>query len=100
MISEMGSGHRKQHDHRDGGAVERATEWLDRELFPILGPPALGPYDRPEIDSPEVVSQSKCPICGYPMGAHIIELSDDSGHVFIRHPDASFHEVMETGRTP
>lgn len=35
-------------DEHDQGAVAKATEWLNEKLYPILGPPPLGPYETNE----------------------------------------------------
>jgi hypothetical protein len=72
--------------------IDRATEWLNNKLFPYIGPPALGPYDK---ESTEPVSDRSCPICGYPMGEHRKEESD--GHVYLHHPDGDAAGVMEVG---
>lgn len=87
------------HAHQPGKALDKATTWLDTELFPLIGPPPLGPYDKPELDPPDVILHQRCPICRHPMSEHTVELSTDNGHVYLRHPDDSFHELMETGRS-
>lgn len=70
--------------------IDRATDWLNHKLFPYIGPPTLGPYDE---ESAEPVSDRACPICGYPMGEHVKEVSD--GHVYLHHPDGDAAGVME-----
>jgi hypothetical protein len=75
-------------------AIDRAVEWLNEKLEPVLGAADLGPFDEPP-DPPEAVRP--CPICHYPMGEHRVEVDAD-GRVFLHHPDLSIHEVMETGR--
>jgi len=76
----------------------QATEWLNMKLLPWLGPPPLGPYDRPELDPPDAVAHKPCPICGRMMSEHRVEASRITGKVFLYHPDESIHEVLETGR--
>jgi hypothetical protein len=73
--------------------VEEATEWLNDKLSPYIGAAQLGPFG-PDLEPP--VSFRRCPICGYPMGEHIVE-EDTDGRIYLHHPDDRFHEVMETG---
>ena len=75
-------------------AIDRAAEWLNRKLFPYLGPPQLGPWD-PESNIPE--SAHPCPICAHPMSDHLAEFDSDTGHYFLHHPDDRFPDVMEVG---
>jgi hypothetical protein len=88
----------KEHSGPEESKLEAVTEWLDDKLLPYLGPPALGPYDKSEVDPPEVIAEALCPICGHAMGAHIIETTTNHGTIYLRHPDDSFPELMETGR--
>jgi hypothetical protein len=88
----------KEHRDPEESKLQAATEWLNDKLLPYLGPPALGPYDQAELDPPEVVTEALCPICGHPMGTHTVEMTTSRGTIYLRHPDDTFHEVMETGR--
>jgi hypothetical protein len=86
----------KQKDHKEHHyGIGSAAEWLDDRLLPILGPPALGPYDAP---STIATSDRACPICGRALREHEAELDPGSGHIFLHHPDASIEGVLETGR--
>lgn len=49
----------------------RVFDWLDRGLFPVLGPPPLGPFGH--VGSAE--AEAKCPICTHPMREHLIDHS-------------------------
>ncbi|MGA0568012.1 hypothetical protein ACO2Q7_11815 [Rathayibacter sp. KR2-224] len=91
----IGEGEINRHDHKES-KLEKAVEWLDEKLFPYLGPPALGPYDKPEVDPPATLDAVPCPICGQLMSAHITEVAED-GRRFLRHPDERFRASMETG---
>lgn len=62
---------------RLGTGAERAAEWLDAKLFPLFGPPPLGPYG-PEAPKAEA---AVCPICGRGIGEH--DLERDHGHTFL-----------------
>ena len=55
-------------DFDDRGFFNR----LNRRLFPVLGPPPLGPYR--EAPQPDPASAA-CPLCGRPMSQHVIERS-------------------------
>jgi hypothetical protein len=66
----------------------RAVEWLDGKLFPVFGPPPIGPYDiEPE-------QKTLCPLCNEPLLDHRLEI--DEGHTYLHCPDDS--AVFETGR--
>lgn len=74
--------------------IGRATGWLNGKLYPYLGPPPLGPYSA---ESTEPVSHRACPLCGYPMSEHLAEVSPETGHIYLHHPDAAVEGVMEVG---
>ena len=46
-------------------------DWLNRKLYPALGPPPRGPYG-PVVKR---VGEAICPVCGQPMSAHTIDHS-------------------------
>lgn len=64
-------------ESRLGTRAERAAEWLDAKLLPVLGPPPLGPYDQeaPRTDA------ATCPLCTRRIDEHTIER--DHGHAFL-----------------
>ena len=70
-----------------------AAEWLDGKLFPILGPPPLGPYDA---ETPRTPEHNLCPLCGKPMPQHTVER--EGGHAFIHCPGPGMTEMAESGR--
>jgi hypothetical protein len=56
---------------RDRGGL-RWSDRLNARLFPWLGPPPLGPFDQDPLPPTDVKA---CPLCGAPMGEHVIERS-------------------------
>jgi len=59
--------------------------WLNRTLFPWIGPPPLGPYtDVPEAEVLAAKEQAVCPLCGSLMSLHEIDRSGERTQ--IRHP--------------
>jgi hypothetical protein len=68
----------------------RATEWLNANLEPILGPPQTAPDDRQEYTP---ASERVCPVCGRRMDEHAVELVD--GHTYYHHPGGDPSNVME-----
>ena len=64
-------------ESRLGTRAERAAEWLDAKLLPVLGPPPLGP-NGPEAPRTEAAT---CPICTRRIDEHTTER--DHGHVFL-----------------
>ncbi|MDJ0348592.1 hypothetical protein [Cryobacterium sp. PH29-G1] len=46
-------------------------DWLNRKLYPALGPAPAGPYG-PVV---ERVGEAICPVCGRPMSEHTIDHS-------------------------
>ncbi|MEY9953086.1 hypothetical protein [Leifsonia sp. EB34] len=62
---------------RLGTRAERAAEWLDAKLLPVLGPPPLGPYGQ---EAPRTEAAT-CPLCGSRIDEHRSER--DHGHAFL-----------------
>ena len=58
---------------------------LNRRLFPVLGPPPLGPYGEAPLPP---VRDMACPLCGHPMSDHRIE-RHDGAETFVHCPDDS-----------
>ncbi len=54
----------------DGGYLG-LIDWLNEKLYPLIGPPPLGPYDRVV----ERIGGAMCPVCGSPMSEHFIDRS-------------------------
>jgi hypothetical protein len=46
-------------------------DWLNRKLFPVIGPPPVGPYETVV----KQVGEAVCPVCGRPMSEHSIDHS-------------------------
>lgn len=46
-------------------------DWLNRKLFPVFGPPPVGPYETVV----KRVGEAVCPVCGMPMSEHTIDRS-------------------------
>jgi hypothetical protein len=65
-----------------GHSPADAARWLDDKLFPIFGPPPLGPYDA---ESPRTPEHNLCPLCGHPMPEHTIE--HEGAHSFLNCPE-------------
>ncbi|GAA3885492.1 hypothetical protein GCM10022381_29510 [Leifsonia kafniensis] len=61
------------------------TAWVNRTLFPWIGPPPLGPYtDEPEAEVRAAKAQSVCPMCGELMSVHEIDRSGERTQIY--HP--------------
>ncbi len=61
----------KQEGQGHGNAFVRLIDWMNEKLMASIGPPPLGPYDA----LVERVGEGVCPICGHPMGEHLIDHS-------------------------
>ncbi|MCU1480721.1 MAG: hypothetical protein JWQ19_1507 [Subtercola sp.] len=58
---------------REAGGV---GNWLNKRLFPYLGPPPLGPIDTETAESKARRAQAgACPLCGQPMSLHDVDRS-------------------------
>jgi hypothetical protein len=64
-------------ESRLGTRAERAAEWLDAKLLPVLGPPPLGPYGQ---EAPRTEAAT-CPLCTRRIDEHTLER--DHGHAFL-----------------
>jgi hypothetical protein len=65
----------KQHKTtvKEAGGV---GNWLNRRLFPYLGPPPLGVVDtRSEETKAQAALAGACPLCGNPMSEHVVDRS-------------------------
>ena len=60
-----------QNDFGEPHSHEGFFNKLNRVLFPWLGPPPLGPYDEPVVETKPAL----CPLCGQPMADHEIDRS-------------------------
>jgi hypothetical protein len=69
----------KVHQRR-GHRAERAAEWLDAKLLPVLGPPPLGPYGA---EAPRTEA-AVCPLCGSRIDQHARQR--DHGHAYLLCP--------------
>jgi hypothetical protein len=72
----------------EGGEGRRPgglTNWVNRTLFPWIGPPPLGPYNViPEEEVAAAKAASVCPICGNLMSIHDIDRSGERTQIY--HP--------------
>ncbi|WP_223690973.1 hypothetical protein [Leifsonia poae] len=75
--------------NRIGRDADRAAEWLDGKLFPILGPPPIGPYD---LESPRMPEDQLCPLCGHRIDEHGTQR--DHEHAYLLCPEPS-HEQLQ-----
>ena len=72
----------KENGRRGAGGF---TAWVNRTLFPWIGPPPLGPYNVvPEGDVRAAKAASVCPICGELMSVHEIDRSGERTQLY--HP--------------
>jgi hypothetical protein len=60
----------KGHTAHSSHSPANAARWLDDKLFPIFGPPPLGPYGA---ETPRTAEHNLCPLCGRPMPEHMME---------------------------
>ncbi len=81
--------------------IVQATDWLNEKLFPVLGPPPLGPYDD---DTAERLRHERgddvCPVCGHPLSEHEVITEPAAGKVWLHCPGRPAGEQLETGRMP
>jgi hypothetical protein len=69
----------------DGRRPGGLTNWVNKTLFPWIGPPPLGPYNVvPEADVAAAKAASVCPICGNLMSIHEIDRSGERTQIY--HP--------------
>ncbi|MFC4243854.1 hypothetical protein ACFOYW_10745 [Gryllotalpicola reticulitermitis] len=79
-------------DGKDG--VQRATEWLDDKLVPILGPAPNGPFESDRAEDPRPgVTDELCPVCHHAMSRHTEEVEPGTNRVFRRCPDGTIVET-------
>ena len=61
------------------------TKWVNKTLFPWIGPPPLGPYNIiPEAEVAAAKAASTCPICGELMSIHEIDRTGERTQIY--HP--------------
>lgn len=85
-------------DGKDG--VQRATEWLDGKLVPILGPAPTGPFESDEADDPNPgVADELCPVCHHALSRHTEEVEPGTNRVFRRCPDGTVIETEVAAET-
>ncbi len=77
-------------ESRLGQRAERAAEWLDAKLLPVLGPPPIGPYDA-DPESP-ATGIAVCPLCGKRIDEH--GMQRDHGHAFLLCPWPSTEQLQ------
>ncbi|MGO4690231.1 hypothetical protein [Glaciibacter sp. 2TAF33] len=76
---------RTKPDGSNASKVGALTAWVNRTLFPWIGPPPLGPYNVvPEEDVKAAQAASVCPICGELMSVHEIDRSGERTQIY--HP--------------
>ncbi len=76
----------------------QATDWLNEKLYPILGPPPLGPYDDDTADRiRHERGDEPCPICGKPMRDHRTVADPADGRTWLRCPDGPEGQELEAG---
>ncbi len=79
--------------------ITRATEWLNDKLYPILGPPPLGPYEDDRAERPwHEYGDDACPICGRPMRSHDVIEDPEDDEVWLRCPGAPAGQQLESAR--
>ena len=64
----MDKSKKTQQEPGHDGRFVRSAAWVDRKLTPLFGPPPLGPYSAEEKHA-----AAPCPVCGHPMGEHVID---------------------------
>jgi hypothetical protein len=60
--------------------VSEQLRWwdrLNRAVFPFMGPAQLGPGPGGERATDSANHDPRCPLCGEPMDAHVIERAAD-----------------------
>ena len=62
--------------HPRGTGSGALTAWLNRRLFPILGPPPVGPSGS-DLRAAGPVPVRGCPVCDQPMEQHEIDRSGE-----------------------
>jgi hypothetical protein len=73
---------------RQAGSGSKAgglTKWVNRTLFPWIGPPPLGPYNVvPDDEVQAAKAAALCPICRQLMSVHEIDRSGERTQIY--HP--------------
>ncbi len=84
-------------DDKDDKLV-RATDWLNEKLYPMLGPPPLGPYDDDEATMLRGErGDDVCPVCGEPMRLHERVEEPETGKVWLHCPGGPAGQQLEAG---
>jgi hypothetical protein len=52
------------------------TAWINRRLFPILGPPPVG-ANGSDLLPPVAAPERACPVCNQPIAQHVIDRSGE-----------------------
>ncbi len=74
---------KSQADSRRGPAGW--TDWVNKKLFPWIGPPPLGPYNVVPADEAKAAqAAATCPICGELMSIHEVDRSGERTQIY--HP--------------
>lgn len=82
---------RRQHQGGGGrGAGLRLVDWLNEHLYTTFGPPPIGPYGEVEAQV-----AGACPVCGHPMGEHLIDRSSANAVLICPVPHEGQFEHVE-----
>ena len=76
----MGTNKKNKTPANEGGGI---GDWLNRRLFPYLGPPPLGPIDTESPESKRKAALAgACPLCGAPMSQHVVDRSGERTQLY------------------
>lgn len=74
--------------------------WLNRTLFPWIGPPPLGPYtDEPAAEVAAAKAQTVCPMCGELMSLHEIDRTGERTQIYHPTPEQAAERRAAQGLT-
>ena len=92
---------RKKSDAAQGSRQGGLTNWVNKTLFPWIGPPPLGPYNViPDEEVAAAKAASVCPICGQLMSAHEIDRSGERTQIYHPTPEETAGRLAALPTTP
>lgn len=92
---------RKKSDSPRGARQGGLTNWVNKTLFPWIGPPPLGPYNViPEEEAAAAKAASVCPICGQLMSVHEIDRSGERTQIYHPTPEEAAARLAALPVTP
>jgi len=92
---------RTKSEGREGRGPGGLTNWVNKTLFPWIGPPPLGPYtDVPEEEVRAAKAAATCPICGELMSLHEVDRSGERTQIYHPSPEEAAKRRADLPSSP